>query len=321
MNLRRKIAGLAVAGALALAPSLAQAQYTTEPIYLALKAVYSHQMLDDFETTGSASGFNKSTGKYSGKDKTDGVFGGGIAIGYNFGALGYSPIRLELEYLHRGKTSAKYGNKTTANVPGSALVDYRDRNVVSSSHDVSATVQTVFANVYWDFPTDTDLTPYIGGGLGAAYIDAKIKSHYNMSMGHPNSDMDYVSGVYGDPNTGGGYNVEYGNVRTYVQTINGQQNCWNFAWNVGAGFAYQITPNVALDLNYRYSDFGQADFGTFGYYASDKVRNPEFDPNQPITNDNNPETSEAVEISKFSAKAKKNITSHEVLFGLRFTGY
>jgi opacity protein-like surface antigen len=32
----------------------------------------------------------------------------------------------------------------------------------------------------------------------------------------------------------------------------------NFAWNVGLGVGYQITPNVALDVGYRYVDLGKA---------------------------------------------------------------
>ncbi len=33
---------------------------------------------------------------------------------------------------------------------------------------------------------------------------------------------------------------------------------FNFAWNVGAGFEYQINRCWSLDLGYRYSDLGQA---------------------------------------------------------------
>ncbi len=32
----------------------------------------------------------------------------------------------------------------------------------------------------------------------------------------------------------------------------------NFAWNLGAGVRYDVTPDIALDLSYRYLDAGDS---------------------------------------------------------------
>jgi opacity protein-like surface antigen len=42
---------------------------------------------------------------------------------------------------------------------------------------------------------------------------------------------------------------------------------WNLAWAVHAGLGYQVTPNLTLELAYRYLNLGDADTGTIYNYA------------------------------------------------------
>lgn len=91
------------------------------------------------------------------------------------------------------------------------------------SPDFSAKVQTTtgLANVYFDLGTWYGITPYIGGGVGGAYVRA----------------TDFVSAS--------------------LPTAAVTSERWNFAWAGMAGFAYCFTSNFLVDIGYRYLDQGQ----------------------------------------------------------------
>lgn len=84
-------------------------------------------------------------------------------------------------------------------------------------------VQTFQINGYWDIETGTAFTPYLGAGVGASYI------HEGMTSGS-------------------------GGNRHYTEDSN-----WGLAWNVGAGVAYAISDNLALDLQYRFAGLGESE--------------------------------------------------------------
>jgi opacity protein-like surface antigen len=94
------------------------------------------------------------------------------------------------------------------------------------SGDFSAAV--FMANAYLDLGTWWCLTPYIGGGVGAAY--------------------DRITGVQDigplPPGTVGfGY-------------TNSDSSTWNLAWNVQAGLTYNVSDRLKIDFNYRYLNMG-----------------------------------------------------------------
>ena len=104
---------------------------------------------------------------------------------------------------------------------------------------------SIMLNAYYDIDTGTKFTPYVGAGIGMAHLKAKV---------------DFMDGdVPGKSKT-------------------------TFAWQAGAGVSYAMTDNLALDLGYRYNDYG----------------------------DVTPEIEEGV-------NAKFDSTSHEFLFGVRYT--
>lgn len=89
---------------------------------------------------------------------------------------------------------------------------------------------TVLANAYVDLGNWAGFTPYIGGGVGAAFVQVS-----NYHFVNPNGTTGVVGG-------------------------NGQ---WNFAWAAMAGVSYDLTPSLALDLNYRYLSLGEVDTKPF----------------------------------------------------------
>ena len=96
---------------------------------------------------------------------------------------------------------------------------------------------SLLLNAYYDINTCTKWTPYVGVGMGVAMLKF--------------TDKDAASSdKYSD--------------RTY-----------NFAWQVGAGVAYDLTSHVALDAGYRYINAGSAVFDKEiddGDFSKEKVR-------------------------------------------------
>lgn len=79
-------------------------------------------------------------------------------------------------------------------------------------------------NGYLDFGTWYGLSPYVGGGVGFANI--QVGGLTDHSIG----------------NTGGGYS--------------GATSTNNFAWALMAGLGYHVSPNLILDMRYRYLNQG-----------------------------------------------------------------
>lgn len=90
--------------------------------------------------------------------------------------------------------------------------------------DISAL--TLLLNGYIDFNFHGGpLTPYIGGGVGVSRLTTSNVAFFN---------PDGSSGNWTGATT------------------------WNFAWQLTAGVAYELAPNVLIDANYRYVHLGDA---------------------------------------------------------------
>lgn len=81
---------------------------------------------------------------------------------------------------------------------------------------------SVMGNVYFDFLNCSSWTPYIGAGLGTAWLKTKTFS--------------YDEGI---------------KEKTLDKSV------YNLAWQVMAGVAYKINANWTIDAGYRYADLGR----------------------------------------------------------------
>jgi opacity protein-like surface antigen len=99
----------------------------------------------------------------------------------------------------------------------------------SGADGVSMKVETatVLFNGYIDLGTWYGMTPYVGAGLGTAYVNT---SNYQMTP------------------------VQLGSAVP--------QDRWNWAWAVMAGVSYTLTYNTKVDIGYRHVDMGDAVGGT-----------------------------------------------------------
>lgn len=192
-------------------------------VYIGIKGGYEYKDHSKGDVTDSnAAATNNNATNQSWSSKSGYTIGG--AIGYNFAGAGV-PVRAEAEYLYHDQFKYSANNATSGGATGS----------FTSKIDI----HTLFANVYYDFKTGTAFTPYVGAGLGIAWINQKVASTF----------QGWTAG-----------------------TSDGSYDATSFAWNLGAGVGYSLTDNIILDLGYRYTNFGDAkkvDNGRISFQAKD----------------------------------------------------
>lgn len=141
---------------------------------------------------------------------------------YASGTLGYvfnddasyergGSIRRDDGYAVRAALGHQYGDFRAEGELGWQRAD-------STSGHIKAV--TGMANAFYDLRTPTLFTPYVGGGLGTAWVDF-------------NSVSPAVAGRIDD-------------------------NDWAFAWQLMAGLSYAIAPRMDVFGGYRYFDIGEA---------------------------------------------------------------
>ena len=124
----------------------------------------------------------------------------------------------------------------------STLVDGGDRYDVTTKGLWNTS--TLFLNLYYDIQTGTPFVPYIGAGAGLAF-------NYVEYTGHASDGVDTMRGSASD-------------------------NFTNFAWNVGAGVAYNFNENFAVDLGYRFMMMGYNEVSVGDTHISNQPYNNEF---------------------------------------------
>jgi opacity protein-like surface antigen len=113
-------------------------------------------------------------------------------------------------------------------VDGTSKAKYESTTVTTNDTTAKVSAVTAMFNGYLDLATWYGVTPYVGGGFGGARLQI----------------TDYQSTVA--PPFGG-------------DTSRSQ---WNFAWAAMGGLAYQIAPNMQVDVGYRYLNLGDITTGT-----------------------------------------------------------
>jgi len=113
-------------------------------------------------------------------------------------------------------------------VDGASKMKYESTTVTTNDTTAKVSAVTAMVNGYLDLATWYGVTPYVGGGVGGARLEI----------------TDYQSTV--TPPFGG-------------DTSRSQ---WNVAWAAMGGVAYQVAPNMQIDVGYRYLSLGNITTGT-----------------------------------------------------------
>lgn len=100
---------------------------------------------------------------------------------------------------------------------GEASIDYLSLGAAGAGLvSLSSSATVALASLYWDVATIAGFTPYLGAGAGFAI-----------------HDLDAAPAALGPAG-----------------------NAWQFAWTIGAGVSYAVSPGLSVDLGYRYVDLG-----------------------------------------------------------------
>lgn len=144
---------------------------------------------------------------FSGLDAKDGFFGT-LGFGYQLSDM----IRADLT-VDKINDFDLTGSATCAAWSVSCVGPTSERSTVSAI--------AVMANAYADLGTWYGITPYVGAGIGAAYVD--VSYHGSTNTGSSSPDRAF-----------GGYET------------------WALAANVAAGASYTISDGLMVDLGYRF---------------------------------------------------------------------
>ncbi len=119
-------------------------------------------------------------GTKNGDSHRTGVFGGGLALGYDFANQFDIPVRAELEFIARDKANATYNIRN------------RVRNGVTQTRDIKNQVKlnTLMVNGYYDIKNSSDFTPFVSVGLGYAAVDFKTT---RVDVNNPGTSENYTN--------------------------------------------------------------------------------------------------------------------------------
>jgi opacity protein-like surface antigen len=141
----------------------------------------------------------------------------GFLIGGAFGAQFTENLRGEIEV-----SGARLDTKTHAE----EYVDYGGLSgqEYEAKDDDHLTELFILANLWFGFPISSTFSPYFGGGVGVAHVDADF-------------GVDpFVTGGAASP--------------TFSASIDADD--WAFAYQLGAGLLIGLSEHVAIDLGYRF---------------------------------------------------------------------
>lgn len=91
-----------------------------------------------------------------------------VAVGYDFSSISPVDIRLELEYMDKGKTTHNPDFNTLID-----LVDVWEYNLPSWFTN-ELNIESLMLNGYYDFKNKSKFTPYLSAGVGVTRIKNKI---------------------------------------------------------------------------------------------------------------------------------------------------
>ena len=223
--------------------------------------------LDDWSTSGSGTRCDVTINpdRLQGEACTDPVIWGpatesfdggsgilaGLAVGYRLGSF-----RVEGEYFYRGtrygstaepyfpaddwrpSDSEEYGGGGASQEYGGGVEDAVD-NLMSHNF---------FANLYYDYRTDSKFTPYAGFGIGFAQVSVQYRTRWQRSR-----NADDIS-VFDRNQRGGELNQRLAGALTHDETT---MSDTMFGYQALAGVDYQVSEPLTIGLKFRYAMFGE----------------------------------------------------------------
>ncbi len=168
----------------------------------------------------------------------------GYKIGGNFGYAFESGLRIEIEAF---QASAEVGKLTYSKVavPAIGFLAPNDAELaVSGSAEQSAAV----VNLWYDFDTAGQWSPYIGGGIGQLRVD----------FGDIDYDTNGLAQVVADSITAANGLPSVTLPPGFVPELSPRDT--TDVWHIGAGASWELSESTLLQFGYRYQASGDLEF-------------------------------------------------------------
>ena len=176
----------------------------------------------------------------------------GAALGYRLG-----DFRIEGEYFYRTTT---HDGRSDTRIPGTdtTTTDKSEQELQIADGGVDDVLShNFFANLYYDFNTDSRFTPYVGAGVGVAQVSMDFFSRWQR-----NGDPDKIK-TFNDTKK-----------RTFDLLDNERDRLHRrlagtttiadrkltdtlFGYQILAGVDYRVSDPVSIGLKFRWADFGE----------------------------------------------------------------
>lgn len=173
----------------------------------------------------------------------------GLAVGYRLGSF-----RVEGEYFYRGTRynstaepdfdgwrpshSREYGGGGAMQEYGGGVEDAVD-NLMSHNF---------FANLYYDYRSDSKFTPYAGFGIGFAQVSVQYRTRW-----HRTRNADDIN-VFDDTPQGDALNAKLAGALSHDEAT---MSDTLFGYQALAGVDYQVSEPLTIGLKFRYAMFGE----------------------------------------------------------------
>ena len=179
----------------------------------------------------------------------------GAALGYRLGSF-----RVEGEYFYRGTTYDGSDNEVDLLPAGEPFQGGKEGELSYTEAGIDDVLShNFFANLYYDYRSESKFTPYLGFGVGFAQVSLDF---YNRWARNYNPDL---IPTFDDADAEGQElaNRELLNERVAGTTTIGRAKLSDslFGYQVIAGVDYQVSEPVSIGLKFRWADFGEFEDG------------------------------------------------------------
>ena len=183
-------------------------------------------------------------------DEGSGILAGAF-LGYRMGSF-----RAEAEYFYRGTTYDDLDD-TIDFVTPTGTTEFQGGKTDQELSIIEGGVDDVlshnfFANLYYDYRSDSKFTPYVGVGVGFARVSLDF---FNRWGRNPNPEA--ISTFDNTTGTEDQKDMLHGRLAGTTTIGRAKLSDTLFGYQVLAGVDYQVSEPVSIGLKFRWADFGE----------------------------------------------------------------
>ncbi len=177
----------------------------------------------------------------------------GVSLGYRLGSF-----RIEGEYFYRGTTYDDVDDEIDL-LPGGPFQGGKEQELLYTEAGVDDVLtHNFFANLYYDYRSDSKWTPYVGFGVGFARVSLDFYNRWVRNY-DPNDIPTFTTDRDGneiqtDRDAREDLNRKVAGTTTISRA---KLSDTLFGYQAIAGVDYQVSDPVSIGLKFRWADFGE----------------------------------------------------------------